>query len=340
MSMTPIAFASDAQFVEQLKTASFSAVYACRNSPDGIDVHILDCGIDDGTWTRYERDIREFAEGCRSLLRLERHVIDMRILKDCPGWTNGSRATWARVLLPDILSEEKMCVYSDCDMLFIENPASILAVLRDAGALLAGHRNPYGSIGPDGRWFTGMNLPYDPDTYVCAGLIGIDLDAFREQHFIREAFSFLEHYPDVISADQTVLNWFCHGRTAVLDEGWGLFPHECFTYDGEIKALHYSGGYAWSRTKNAYDWVGRHCARRETDLLNAFRERIMRTKPFVLPRSAIAHRMVGWSALQVARLLNRMGIVFPGHPCFSEMVALFDGKGTALEKAERTLFAQ
>ena len=119
-----------------------------------------------------------------------------------------------------------------------------------------------------------------------------------------------------------------------------MFPHECCAYDGEIKALHYSGGFAWSRTKNAYDWVGRHCARRETDLLNAFRKRIMRTNPFAVQRSAFAHQVVGWSALQVARLLNAVGMTFPGHPCFSEMVAKFDGKGMALEKAEQMLFAQ
>ena len=242
MSMTPIAFASDAQFVEQLKTASFSAVYACRNSPDGLDVHILDCGIDDGTWTKYERDIREFAEGCHSLLRLKRHVIDMRILKDCPGWTNGSRAAWARILLPEILSGDKSCVYSDCDILFVANPSSILFQLQDSDALMVGHRNPYGAIGPDGVWFKRMNLPYDPDTYLCSGLIGMDLESFRERKFKQEVFAFLRKFPDPVSVDQTVLNWFCHGRTAVLEEGWGLFPHECFTYDGEIKALHYSGG--------------------------------------------------------------------------------------------------
>lgn len=340
MSMTPIAFASDAQFVEQLKTASFSAVYACRNSSEGLDIHILDCGIDDESWLRYEHDIREFAEKHASCLRLERHVIDMRILKDCPGWTNGSRAAWARVLLPEILSEEKVCVYSDCDILFIANPSSILSELQDSDALMVGHRNPYGMIGPDGDWFKRMGLPYDSKTYLCSGLIGMDMESFREREFAKEAFAFLRKFPNPVSVDQTVLNWFCHGRTAVLDEGWGIFPHECFAYDDEIKALHYSGGYAWSRTKNAYDWVGRHCARRETDLLNAFRERIMRTKPFVAPRSAVAHRVVGWSALQVARLLNKVGIAFPGHPCFSEMVAKFDGKGLSLEKAERMLLAQ
>lgn len=340
MSMTPIAFASDAQFIEQLKTASFSAVYACRNSPEGLDAHILDCGIDDETWSRYEQGIREFAEKHASCLRLERHVIDMRILKDCPGWTNGSRATWARVLLPDILSKELSCVYSDCDMLFTANPSSILSTLRDTGALIAGHTNPYGANGPDGIWFKGMGLPYDPATYVCAGLIGMNLEELRERHFIQGAFSFLEKHPDLVSADQTVLNWFCHGKTAILDDGWGIFPHECFAYDGEIKALHYSGGYAWSRTKNAYDWVGRHCARRETVLLNAFRERIMGGDPFVCPKSAFSHQVIGWAALQAARLLNVAGVAFPGHPCFSEMVAKFDGKGRSLEKAERMLLAQ
>ena len=340
MKNTPIAFASDAQFMEQLRTASFSAVYACRNSPEGLDIHILDCGIDDGTWARYENDIHRFAETHAARMQLARHVIDNGVLAQFPSWTNGSRAAWARIFLPDILANEKSCVYSDCDMLFIANPSAVLSALHDSGSLMVGHRNPYGAIGPDGVWFKRMGLPYDSATYLCSGLIGIDLDAFRSRNFIQEALAFLKKYPSPVSVDQTVLNWFCHGETAVLDEGWGVFPHECFAYDGDIKALHYSGGYAWSRVKNAYDWVGGHCATRETDLLNAFRVRIMNTDPFVRPKSAFSHQVTGWASLQVARLLNALGVSMPGHACFSEMVAMFDGKGRALEKAEKTLFAQ
>lgn len=339
MKLTPVVFASDAHFVEQLRTASFSAIYACRLGGPGLDVHILDCGIDEVTWSRYEAELLRFAEAHAVTVRVSRHLIDMRVLEKCPGWTNGSRAAWARVLLPSILKEEGACVYSDCDMLFVANPSEILSALSHSGAMLIGHRNPYGRKGPDGRWFAEKGLSYDEKAYLCSGLVGMNLDALRKMNFVDAVFDFIACYPDPVSVDQTVLNWFCHGKTAVLDEGWGVFPHEAFAFDGELKALHYSGGFAWARVKNAYDWVGAQCARRETELLNGFRTRILKTTPFVPPRAPWRHRLVGWSVLQLTRVLNAFRQTLPGHPCFSEMVAQFDGKGGALARAAERLFA-
>ena len=338
MTMTTIVFASDALFVEQLRTASFSAIYACRRGGPGLDVHILDCGIDDATWNRYAVDLSAFASRVGVEVLLARHTVDMELFANCPSWTNGSKATWSRLLLAEILPEVKSCIYSDCDMLFVENPAAMLERLEASAAWMVGHRNPYGDIGPDAAWFRAHDLPYASENYVCAGLIALNLEAFRREGFVKKAFDFIARYPDPVSVDQTVLNWFCHGKTAVLDAGWGIFPHEAFAFDGELKALHYSGGFAWARVKNAYDWVGARCARRETELLNGFRTRILKTTPFVPPRAPLRHRLAGWSVLQLTRVLNALHLPLPGHPCFSEMVAQFDGKGGALARAAERLF--
>lgn len=337
MKKTPICFASDANFIEQLRTASFSAVYACRDGGPGLDVHILDCGINDEVWTRYERELMEFAGRFRVSVSLVRHAIDLGAFSAYPTWTNGSRAIWARLLLPDILPDEDVCVYSDCDMLFVENPAAIVEPMVQSDVLMTGHHNPFSANGPDAIWFARNKLAYEADRYLCSGLIGLNLEELRKASFVSAVFDFLKRYPKPVSVDQTILNWFCHGRTEVLDDGWGLFLHEVMSYEGQPKAIHYSGGYPWSQVKNAYDWVSRHCSRRATELINDFRVRIMGSEPFGRASAPRKDVVLGWGILTVTRILNFLRLPLPGHPCFSELVRAFDGSGVAIERARSRL---
>lgn len=337
MKNTPICFASDANFIEQLRTASFSAIYACRDEGPGLDVHILDCGIDDEAWKRYECGFMEFANRFVVPVSLARHAIDLDAFSSYPAWTNGSRATWARLLLPEILQDEGVCVYSDCDILFVENPVAIVKSMANSDVLMSGHRNPFSSNGPDAVWFARNRLAYEADCYLCAGLVGLNLEKLRKEKFVSAVFDFLKRYPQPVTMDQTVLNWFCHGRTEVLDEGWGLFLHEAMSYEGQPKAIHYSGGYPWSHVKNAYDWVSRHCSQQATELINDFRVRIMGSEPFGRASAPRKDVVFGWGVLTVTRILNFLRLPLPGHPCFSELVRAFDGRGVAIERARSRL---
>ena len=55
----------------------------------------------------------------------------MKQFENFSGWTNGSKATWARLLIPNLLLDVDQCVYSDCDMLFIANPIEMLEPLKN-----------------------------------------------------------------------------------------------------------------------------------------------------------------------------------------------------------------
>ncbi|MBR3922177.1 MAG: hypothetical protein IKJ45_03635, partial [Kiritimatiellae bacterium] len=248
--MIDIAFSSDQAFVPNLLVASASAVYACRGGGDEVAVHVLDCGIGDAAWSEYIGKMQKLAQSCGVTTHVLRHAIDMQLFANVKAWTNGSRATWARLLLPRILLDVHCCVYSDCDVLFIENPAGILDELKASGRAILGHRNPFGNHSPDGAWFRGQKLPFDADSYFCAGLVGVNLDMMRKAGTDDACWEFLQKFPNPVSVDQTVLNYVCRDSKGILSDGWGLFTHECYVAASPIKAIHFSGGWPWAIARN------------------------------------------------------------------------------------------
>lgn len=341
LQVVDVVFASDAGYVDQLKISSFSSVYAHRRHGQVLRVHVLDCGIGDRAWLDYSRSLMSFAMRNEVRIEIKRHQIDMTRFSEFPSWTNGSRANWARILLPQLLADVDYCVYSDCDILFLDSPVGIVQELLDSkGALLVGHKNPYGTKGPDGQWFHNAGLPYVEDEYVCSGLIGMNLVGLRNENFIAAVSGFLAKHPNPVSVDQTVLNWFCHGRISLLSSGWGMFNHECHAMRTPVKAIHYSGGWPWCRVKNPYDWIGVYCSKDDIALWNDFRTQIVGLPKFQRAPILTRHKVCGLMALWTCRLLNAFGASFPGHPCFSEMIAMYCAKGTALVDARRRLFAE
>lgn len=331
-----IVFASDSGFLRQLLVSSGSAVFALRKSGHPICVHVLDCGIGDDRWAWYASQIDELSARCGVRAELRRHVIDMAQFAHLPGWTNGSKASWARILIPDLLVTVDACVYSDCDMLFVADPAEMLETLTP-DVLLAGHRNPFGEKGPDARWHRRTGLPYEASSYVCTGLLAMNLSALRKADAVKRCFDFLSCYPNPVSVDQTTLNNVCRGKTAILPDGWGLFTHECPGFKGRIKAIHFSGGWPWARCKNVYDALCLDRTRIESDLWWSFESRVLGLEPSVAESPSACRRTLAWGVLSACRLANRLGVAIPGRTCLQELVASYDGNSQALVRAKEEL---
>lgn len=334
MTRLDLAFAADNGFVRQLLVASGSAVYAMRKGGRPVHVHVLDCGIGEERWTWYVQKMEDLSARCGVGAEIHRHAIDMTRFSRLPGWTNGSKATWARILLPDLLETVDVCVYSDCDMLFIADPSEMLEAAPST-AFLTGHRNPFGAKGPDAQWHRRKGLPYDADTYVCAGLLTMNLSALRESDAVKRCFDFLSIHPDLVSMDQTVLNNVCRGKTAILPDGWGLFTHECHVFDGRIKAIHFSGGWPWARCKNAYDALCLGRTKEESAIWRDFETRVLGIEPSVPESPSAGQKALAGVVLAVCRLANRLGVAIPGRACLQSLVAAYDGRSSAIDEARR-----
>lgn len=331
-----IVFAADGGFLRQLLVSSGSAVYASRKGRRPLCVHVLDCGISKDGWAWYASQMNALSARCGVRVELCRHTIDMARFAHLPGWTNGSKAIWARILIPELLESVDACVYSDCDVLFVADPTEMLGTLSPE-VLLAGHRNPFGEKGPDARWHLKKGLPYDANAYVCTGLVAMNLAGMRESGIVRACFDFASRHPDVVSNDQTALNNACRGKTAILPDGWGLFTHECHCFDGCIKAIHFSGGWPWARCKNVYDALCWGRTREESSLWRAFETKILGLDPSVAETPSAGRRALAWGVLSVCRLANRLNVAIPGRACLQELVAAYDGRSPALAHAKEEL---
>lgn len=331
-----LVFLSDNGYARQLLVASGSAVYAMRDEDERPVVHVLDCGILDETWAEYTAAIRRLSEKIGLSAEVVRHHVDMSQFSNFAAWGNGSRATWARLLIPELLEGVDQCLYSDCDVLFVENPRETLSAL-DGRAILAGHFNPFGDRSPDARYLRAKGLPFSSEAYLCTAFVAMDVKAFREERLQAACFDFARRYPDSVALDQIVLNEVCYGRTALLPEGWGLFTHECSAFEGRIKSIHFSGGWPWTRCKNAYDAMCIRLSREACAIWHDFESGVLGLSPSVASRPSLRQGVCGAAALAVSRLMNFLALPIPGHRTLQELVADHDVRSSALANARASL---
>jgi len=88
-------------------------------------------------------------------------------------------------------------------------------------------------------------IPFDPDRYICAGLLLVNLRAWREGAYGRKAMDFLQDHPDVQFVDQSAINAVVPD-IGILPRKWGRFSREVRA--DELRgswAIHFAGGAPW-----------------------------------------------------------------------------------------------
>ena len=336
--MIDIVFASDNGFVTQLLVSSASAVYASRGLTSPLVVHVLDCGIEDSRWIDYERHISDLANRWHVDVKVVRHVVDMQQFLDMAAWTNGSRATWARILLPQLLPYVSRCIYSDCDVFFVDSPEGVVKELEDSGKALLGHRNPFGDNSPDAVWHRQHGLQFCANDYVCAGLVALNLDWMRTHDIVNACWQFMRRFPNPVSVDQTVLNYVCASNRGVLSNGWGVFTHECYQEGVRLKAIHFSGGWPWAKAKNAYDALCIRLSRSAVQIWHGFQTKVLGMDDFSRPKVAFVYQAEAFLILCICRAMILLGVKHPRLCCLLELIGAYSGSEQESKKVKDKMF--
>lgn len=237
-----IALASDrAYYFGLLVTACSIAENASRAAK--LWFHILDGGIGDETFAEFRVHL-----GMRHPnIIVERHPINEQSFKDCAEYA-GSRLTYARLLLPELLNDVPHVIYCDCDFLW---RADILDLWkeRDDSIILQSTQNRFEKTERRERaWFTRNGYEFSADNYFCAGLSFFNLEMFRRDGIAARAFEFLKAHQDVIGADQTAMNALLYGRVRLLSRKWQTLT--CSVTAEELCepiVLHYADEIPWKR---------------------------------------------------------------------------------------------
>lgn len=245
MEKVELALASDQGAFCGLLVAVCTAA-SCANKGAELVFHILDGGIGDEDFS--------FLEKCLSKCNANASVNRVRVSQDdftgFPSY-HGSKMTYARLLLPRILSDVKRVVYFDTDFYWRADVVELWNESADVVSLAAApDQYPHG-VANERRWFERNGVPFPEGRYFCAGICVIDLDRWRADAVMDRSLEFLRSHPTVECADQTALNAILSaGEVQLLPVRWGRFVRPMTPAEFKVPmALHFASDAPWSTSR-------------------------------------------------------------------------------------------
>ena len=129
------------------------------------------------------------------------------------------KSTYYRLLLPDLLQHIPKLIYLDCDLV-VEIDLTSLWQSNLNGALVLGVAER-DSLQPGLQ--AHVMTPGDP--YLNAGVLLMDLDAWRNESVAKKCLSWLQQNPTIATMmDQDAINHVCRGRKGYVPDCWNLNP--------------------------------------------------------------------------------------------------------------------
>ena len=155
--------------------------------------------------------------------------------------------TYCRTLLPHLLNVPRV-IYLDCDVLVFRDlsqlfdvelaPRKVLAAVLDSETL---------SLADDSSTIAdGMGLPAEGPYFNC-GVMLMNLDELRKQHFFERAVEFLNRKSAYLFWDQSAINFLLYGQIDELPEYWN---RASWRFDAQQNndldcVLHYTTSAPW-----------------------------------------------------------------------------------------------
>ena len=199
-------------------------------------LHVLDGGLSDQQYT----DLDVGLTTKYSNVLLERHVFDKDRLSGLRlDPTHTSASTYARLLIPEIISVPKV-LYIDADILIGRDVSELLEDGVDSDVLVSAVRDPYLlTLEDDCPWIEkGSEESLYP--YFNAGFMVMYLDRWRLEDVGKTLLSCaIRESSRCDYKDQTVLNYVLRGRVKIIDFQWNVDAREVASPDFTASGVNY-----------------------------------------------------------------------------------------------------
>jgi len=130
-----------------------------------------------------------------------------------------SRATYLRLLIPDLIKEDKV-IYLDSDLLVLSGLSELYSIPTDQ-YFFAGVFDPAGA--------STSKLPRAAgDVYINAGVLVMNLDGLRRDRFLERCVEIHSSHPGLVTwLDQCLINKYAENKKVVIDPRWNrqVFAH-------------------------------------------------------------------------------------------------------------------
>lgn len=143
-------------------------------------------------------------------------------------------ATYYRFFVADVLPQYDKLLYLDSDIAILGDVGELFDI--NIGDNLLGGIVIYRDTPQERRVkeaYLKELMDVAPDKYVNAGILSMNLKAFRENDIKNKCLKYIGEHRELRWLDQDVLNAVCRGRIVFLPTGWNMSQ---FYYEDDLKA--------------------------------------------------------------------------------------------------------
>ncbi len=230
----PIFFSSDDNYLPYLDIAIASLIENASKDYE-YRIIILNTGLDSENIAKVKSnerpgftidffDISEYVEDIRSRLKNVYHF---------------SVVTYYRLFIASLFPEYEKIIYLDCDIVVLGDISKLYNTdLKDN--IFGAAPEQFVQNTKEFRRYAHMALGVDPDKYVNAGVLLLDLEKFRENKIEEKFIELITEYDfDLLDPDQAYLNYLCFDKILMLENGWNKEPMP-LPLEGEKNIVHYA----------------------------------------------------------------------------------------------------
>ena len=237
-----LAFASNERYFPGLYCAVASALNRLDRTRQ-VNLKVLDGGL-----SRVSREtLSRLVDRLGGPVRLEFMPVDESVFRGATLGPGESHMTYCRTLLPHLLNVPRV-IYLDSDVLVFRDLSQLFDVeLAPRKVLAAVLDSETPSLADDSSTIAdGMGLPAEGPYFNC-GVMLMNLDELRKQHFFERAVEFLNRKSAYLFWDQSAINFLLYGQIDELPEYWN---RASWRFDAQQNndldcVLHYTTSAPW-----------------------------------------------------------------------------------------------
>ena len=150
-----------------------------------------------------------------------------------------SVVTYYRLFIASLFPQYDKVLYLDCDLVVLGDVSKLYHTELGTNILGAAPEQFVQST-REFRLYAEKALGLDPDGYVNAGVLLMNLKEFRRREIEEQFVRLITEYDfDLLDPDQAYLNYLCRGKIHVLPNGWNKEPM-LLACEGEKNIVHYA----------------------------------------------------------------------------------------------------
>lgn len=230
----PIFFSTDDNYIPYLDVAVASLIANASREYE-YKIIVLNTGLDPANIAKIKGneapgfsiefiDISDSIEGIKSRFKDVYHF---------------SIVTYYRLFIASLFPRYDKIIYLDCDLVVLGDISEMYNV--DIGDnILAAAPEQFVQNTPEFRDYAEIALGVDPDGYVNAGVLVINLKEFRNNDIEGKFVKLITEYDfDLLDPDQAYLNSLCQNKIYMLPNGWNKEPMP-LPCEGKKNIVHYA----------------------------------------------------------------------------------------------------